>query len=294
MKDVAMRGRTPVVVITYGHDSEMVSGALEAALEISKEDSAVAPVVLDDHSGRAPVVAGAECLVTPENLGYAAAVNFAVERFAGSAARIVFVNPDAVVSSETLRALIVADPTATIVAPAIRQGPHLENLRGTLSCANVLLMLVAMRLGRQKLHPSVRHEIRGRMGDGWTVAGTVASFDAEFLQEHPLRDEMFWVEMSAWANDYPQATFRILATSAMHVGGSSKATAATAVVCSRLSAQVAYVRRYGSRYQRAALPLAFALGRIVQLATGKITVNGFRNLWRMYVGRLTWQQIREL
>lgn len=284
---------TPVVCITYGHPAEMVQTALSSAIILAEEGIAD-PIILDDMSGSAPKIAKVRTLLTPANEGYSAAVNYAMKSVPTDSNRVVFVNPDAEVSVELLRRLLTEEFAEILVAPAIAAAADLENLRRTLSVRNVLMMLIAQRLGSQQLHPRSTEDIVGVLEDGWVPAGTVVAFDAPHLRDHPLDANMFWVEMSAWARENPKASFRILHDDARHEGGSTENLASPTVVASRLAAQVNYVRSYGRPMERLLLGPTYLLGRALQLLTRRTSLRGFVKLIRMYRGKLRWQHIQAL
>lgn len=283
----------PVICITFGHPSSMIEEALGPAIALS-QSGVVTATILDDSSGSPPQVVGARTVTTPGNHGYAAAVNYAVTTLARESDRVLFVNPDAELSTDTMHRLLSSAFSETVIAPAIATGGQLENLRRTLKVSDVLTMLVAQRLTRQHLHPRASEDVVGRVGDGWVPAGTVLSFDADYLRKHPLNPAMFWVEMSAWARDHPDATFRILREGAIHAGGSTEGIASPAVTASRLAAQVEYVRQYGRPAERLLLPVCFILGRLLQLLSRRITLRGCINLIQLFRRKRTWQQVRVL
>lgn len=284
----------PVAVITYGHPADMVREALSCALELQAEGFALTPWIVDDCSGRAPKLSGVNTVTTPKNGGYAAAVNFAVSALAVDAERIVFINPDASMDMDSFRALVTCQSSAAVVVPSIPHGPSLENVRRVLTSLQVLLMLVLPRLARQALLPNAEVPLRTDLGSGWVPAGTIASFDATYLRAHHLRPEMFWIEMSSWARDNPRAGIEVLPAVASHAGGSSKKQSAVKVTASQLAAYVAYLRAYGNPIEKALLPVAFILGRLVQLACLRLSVRGMVELFRLYRGESSWQSIHTL
>ncbi|MFJ3304687.1 glycosyltransferase family 2 protein [Streptomyces sp. NPDC086549] len=284
----------PVAVITYGHPPDMVREALSPALKLQADGFALTPWIVDDCSGRAPRLPGVNTVTTPGNGGYAAAVNFAATTLAADAERIVFVNPDASMDLDAFRALVTCRSRAAVVVPSIPHGPRLENVRRVLTASQVLLMLVLPRLARQALLPRAEVPLRTDLGSGWVPAGTIASFDAAHLRAHPLRPEMFWIEMSSWARDNPRAGVEVLPVVASHTGASSKEQAAAKVTASQLAAYTAYLHAYGNPMERALLPVAFVLGRLVQLACRRLSVRGTAELFRLYRGESSWQSIRTL
>lgn len=289
MSDVRPEQLAAVVVITYGHDSAMAREALQPVLELGSESVGLLPVIVDDHSGKAPSIDGVLTLVTPNNVGYAGAVNYAVTQLA-NVKRIVFINPDATLSPDDLTRLARPDDPYPVYAPAIREGSDIQNIRSILGCWSVLAMLMAQRLGQQSAMPACQFS-DGALAPEWAIAGTVVSFDRDFLASHPLRPEMFWVEMSAFAQDYPHIRPRVFASGVQHSGDSTRSTAATKVVASRLAAEVAYVREYGSWVQRLLIVPCFVAGRLVQLATRRIRIRTAWHLWQMYAGRRDWKDV---
>jgi hypothetical protein len=129
------------------------------------------------------------------------------------------------------------------------------------------------------------------VGRPWIVSGTVVSFDREFLADRPFRDEMFWLEMSAWALDYGSARFQILGTEATHKGFSTRGHAAWAVHVSEFSARCAFVTTFGGRIQRnTLLPVLVYLHIVSEVMRMRLSRGQAVQLMQVYLGRKTWQQ----
>src|SRR4051812_39536319 len=141
-----------VAVVTYGHSAESIMPALLAAVEMRANGDPLQVVVVDDHSGSAPRIPDVPTLVTAEQCGYAAAVNYVVERFP-KAARYVFINPDAELDACTLRQLAWPTNDAQLVVPSIVSRDNLENIRSALTPTQALFQILAPRLATQRLGP---------------------------------------------------------------------------------------------------------------------------------------------
>lgn len=109
-----------VVTVTYN------SPPLDAAFQVIASAPDMRLLVIDNHSQHPPrVPAAASLVVNDENLGYAEACNSVLN--AGSAPYLLFLNPDCVVSLETIRTMVRSAetfaPTPVIMSPKALGAP---------------------------------------------------------------------------------------------------------------------------------------------------------------------------
>lgn len=281
------------VVITYGHSVTDLRSALQPAIELQADGYPIRAIAIDDASGNAPRLDEVECFVTPSNSGYCAAVNFVASNLASGEERIVFINPDAKLDREALRSLAWPEHVFPIIVPRIIAGLSLENVRSIYTVRHALLQIVAGRLASQSLMDSKSEDSSFILGAPWIPTGTIASFSTQFLRQNPLREQMFWIEMSALALDTPgQVRVGIDHHTAEHEGHSSSKHASAIVSASLLNARASFVRQYGSRFQTALLPGCVASGIALKLLQRRCSPSQAAKMWSISKGATSWQSIK--
>jgi len=244
---------TAVFCITYGHSDTQVEAAIAAARDIEGTEVGI----LDDSSGRPPVVTGVPVYSTPKQIGYAGAVNYLVATLLFNSDRLVVVNPDARISQAGIQALIASK--ASVAVPIIRDSNGLANIRTKASPWRESMGLAFGWRWQAKWERRIKRppDVLLPLGKPWVPSGAVACFDLDLLRHHPLDETMFWLEMSDWARTSPrQIMFEIVAAEAFHEGGSSAQHAARRVALSQLAARRCYIRKHGSAPTRAFSNLA--------------------------------------
>ncbi|WP_207840725.1 glycosyltransferase family 2 protein [Williamsia soli] len=282
-----------VCVITYGHSEQEVRQALASAKSLSDRGLALKLYVIDDSSGRAPRVEFATTLTTHANEGYSAALNFILKDVVQSEKRLVMINPDVVIDEASLRALCWPPQSAApILVPKIVDADRLENVREIYTTRNALMQLTYGSLSKQKQMLAQLGSGTFPLGKPWVPAGTVLSLDPRLLDGIVLDPEMFWIEMSALARDLASDTqFEVLAVSAQHLGNSSKKIASATVEASLLNARCAYVRKYGSVWERRLIPFVVAIGLVVKIAARRTTPIQAGRMWLVSRGALNWNKV---
>ena len=279
------------VVITYGHDAEVLQPTLDS-IALFQGVIDYKTVIIDDASGRPPTLSNVEVVTTDTNIGYAGAAMFAADAVA-TGSWVLFVNPDAVLSRESVQQLaqFVERGSGDVAVPSIISADGLlENVRSRLSILNVLGALVLPRAFPQTRLSPLSEESVFALGMPWVPAGTVLLVKVATMQQCRLRPEMFWVEMSAWSRDFPEMLFTVLPGTARHTGGSTEAHASSRVSASLLQARLAYISAYGGAGSAAIAKIAATIGLLAKWASRSISSRDFGVLLGIVSGRRDWRQ----
>lgn len=284
-------------MITYGHSREQLRDPLAPIMAYVNQNDDARMVVLDDCSGKPPQIPGVTVTSTRRNLGYSAAVNHIVNEILDDMEeRLVLVNPDAVVDQATLGHLCNADadgPPIVVPCEVDASGNSLKNVRSRYSPWQSLAHIIRGSWFSQREYPYDDAPSVEELGKPWVPAGTVVSFSRRFLMTHPLRDDMFWIEMSALASDTSEeyVQFEIIPDVYTHTGGSTRGHAGLIVDASVLNARISYVRQYGNLAARNLLPIIVIVRLCLLRLRGRRDVHEVMQLWRMYRGEVEWNHL---
>lgn len=279
-----------VVVITYGHDAEMIRTAIAGATQLKELRPDLRIAVVDDSSSSPPRLPDYPIYATPVQMGYAGAVNWILEAVIPEEyERVIFVNPDAAIDSGALAALLDC-PERLAVPSIVGSDGTLENV---LPLCSPWREVGALAVGPAVMRMLQRQPSRSRdailpLGRPWVPAGTVLAISTELLRETKLDTRMFWIEMSDLARRLTGEPFRVLSAQATHQGDSSKSHASRAVRMSQLAARRAYIQTYGSAPARVLAHLALLVFLARRLVARDLT-RPIQSIWSVWYRHRDWR-----
>lgn len=266
-----------IACITFGHASADVLRAMAPAISLADRDAEISVIVIDDCSGKPPILSGIKTLEMKTRVGFPAVVNQILESTYPEISRLVLINPDALIEQAALKALIY-DP-GELVVPTIANGLNLENVRPVTRASWEFLNLLFGEKRRFNEMPTSKVN-QFLSCPPFAPSGAVVAIDAQVLRETPLRPEMFWLEFSDLLLRRElmglNTKLTVLPDLAEHLGASTSLSFPLSVAASQMRAKVSYIRSYGNVVLRALLPLAvFSKAMRVGIKLKSFTVVAF-------------------
>lgn len=265
-----------VVIVNY-RSAEHTGRCVESLYRAAATDSVAVSIVVVNNSDDGPALArevaaagGATIVQNASNLGFGTACNAGAAR--GSAEVILFLNPDARVTSGCLKTCLAFLRHARNATVGIL-GPRLTDTNGVPvpSCSRLpsAVDLIWRTLGLHFVFPGfevpyLSADAHSRSGDVGQVMGAVMFVRRPLFTALAGFDERFFlyyedVDLCARAAKAGARTYYLTEATAQHVGAGSSSQNSGMALALHVISRMTYARHYFGQFARAAILVAAVL-----------------------------------